>query len=442
MSRLGKLAGPASPPALTTLGVLCLGALMSPGIADAEVELTLEGAVGYTDNMFRTPDGVEEHPASVGLSGTWTRTEGRVVADVEGRVDGVTYLQDTFGDEVLGRLDGQVTWWAVPERFAWVLEDVYGQVTTDPFSPPSPENRQDTNYLSTGPDWYIPFGERMRAYLGGRYGLAQYEYTHDDSDRLLGVAGIDRALSPSSRIGVQGRTETVDYDAEALADFDRHATYLTYEFARDTTLSAETSGLTLHAGYTWLEGGTGDRSAPLFELEYSRPLTSSIQFGLELAIGFSDAALDFAGGGPPGSDAGTDPGVIPQAGVYEERSARAVLDFRRPRTNLSFTVGLADQKYETTTLDRERYDASLSAERRMTSRLTGLAEIRWVRDEYLSEGLDRDDTDTEYRLELQRALGGRSSVRLIGLYASRSSDDPLNEFDEMRGWLAFDYSLR
>ena len=73
----------------------------------------------------------------------------------------------------------------------------------------------------------------------------------------------------------------------------------------------------------------------------------------------------------------------------------------------------------------------------MTHRLTGLAGVHWSRDEYESGGLDREDTDTEYRLELRRELGRRSSLSMVGMYSSRSSDDPLIEYDETRGYIVF-----
>ena len=396
---------------------------------------------GYTDNLQRQPEGEDEVPASLGLTGTWIETTRHLAVDVEGRVDGIKYFNDTVDDEVVGQLDGSLTWWAVPERFAWVVENVYGQVATDPFQPISPGNRENTNFFSTGPDWYIPFGERMRAYLGGRYGMARYELTDADSDRLVGIAGIDRAVSSKSRLGVQVSSESVDFDSTLQSDFDRQEVYARYEFSRDQQTDGLPSGLTVNAGYTWLDGDAGDDSAPLIEVLYSKALSSSVRVGLELASRFSDAGLEFAAGGLPGSGPGTDPGVIPQAGVYEERSGLATIDFQRQRTTLGFAVRLADEMYETDTLDRRRYDLRLTAERRMTRRLTGSAGVLWSRNQYESGGLDREDTDTEYRLELRRELGKRSSIAVIGLYASRSSDDPLVEFDETRGYLVFDYSL-
>ena len=330
---------------------------------------------------------------------------------------------------------------------------MYGQVATDPFQAISPENRQNTNVLSTGPDWYIPLGARTRAYIGGRFGTVTYETTTAaDSERLLGIAGVDRAVSSASRLGVQATTETVGFDSTLQPDFDRQQAYVRYKFGRqqqsdgrqltEQQLEDRQSELTVNVGYTWLTSDVSDRSEPLVEVEYFRSLSPSVNLRLEFARRFADAGVEFAAGGLPGSSAGTDPGVIPLAGVYYENSGRFVIDFRRPRTILSCAVGVSDQQYETVALDRRRYDAQVTAERRMTRHLTGIAGVYWSRDDYELDSLDRRDTDTDYRLELRRELGRRSSLAIVGLYASRSSDDPRAEFDETRLYAVFTYSLR
>lgn len=444
MKRLQNSGMPADA-ALIALAAVCLLAITSPVFA--EVELGAELTAGYTDNVLRQPDAEDEIPAALGLTGRWVETTRHLAADVEGRVDGLTYFNDTVDDEVLGQLDASLAWWAVPDELAWVVDNVYGQVATDPFSPISPDNRENTNVLSTGPDWFIPFGERLRAYLGGRYGTVHYEVTDADSDRWLAIAGIDRAMSSRSRLGIQASSESVDFDSAQQDDFDRREAYARYEFSHERQAAGERqatgspTGLTVNAGYTWLEGDAGNHSAPLLELGYSREITASVRIGLELASRYSDAGLGFAAGGLPGSEPGTDPGVIPGAGVFEERSGLATLDFQRQRTTLSLALGLADELYETASLDRRRYDAQLTAERRMSRRMTGSAGVRWTQYEYESGGLDREDTDTEYRLELRRELGQRSSIAVVGLHASRTSDDVADEFDETRGYLVFAYSL-
>jgi len=74
--------------------------------------------------------------------------------------------------------------------------------------------------------------------------------------------------------------------------------------------------------------------------------------------------------------------------------------------------------------------------------MTGVASASWSSNDFQSGGLEREDVDTEYRLELRRELGRRSSLAVVGMYASRSSDDPLVEYDETRGYIVFSYSLR
>lgn len=406
--------------------------------ARAEVDLVAEATAGYTSNLLRVPDGESDVPVSLGLSGGWTESTRHLSADVSGRVSGVRYLDDTYDDEVLGQVDGTVTWWPVPEQFAWVLENSYGQISSDPFSPVGPANRQNTNYLSTGPDWFIPLGGRMRAYLGGRYGSVRYEETTvSNNERLMGILGMDRAVSSASRLGVQASTEAVDFDSELQPDFDRHAAYVRYEFSR----GAEAE-LVVNAGYTWLSTDADDQSAPLLQVQLSRPLSASLTFRLELVSQFSDAGQSFAAEGSPDFGEGVDSIVLPEFGVFEERGGRAGIAFERARNTLTLGAGMFDEIYETDALDRRRYDVDFRVERRMNERTTGSASVVWSRNDFESDGTEREDTDTEYRLELRRQLGRRTSLALVGLHASRSSDDPATEFDETRGYLVLGYTLR
>ena len=311
---------------------LALGALTLHDSASAEVNLSVEATAGYTSNLLRVPDGDDDYPIALGLAGTWTEDTRHLSADVEGRVDAIRYLEGRYDEQdVLGQLDGSVIWWAVPEQVAWVLRNVYGQVTIDPFTPIGPANRQNTNFLSTGPDWYVRLGERTRAYLGGRFGSAWYENTDDNSERLLGIVGIDRAVASLAHVGVEVSTESVDFDSVLQPDFDRSEAYVRYQYSGD-----DEHGLTVNAGYTWLSSDADDRSAPFLRVLLFRPLSASIDLQLELFSGFSDASTDFVAGGVPGSVVGTDPGVISSGGPYESRGGRGVIEFERSRTTARF----------------------------------------------------------------------------------------------------------
>mgnify|MGYP006883611908 CR=1 FL=1 len=79
--------------------VLVLGVLALHDSANAEANLSVEMTAGYTNNLLRRPEGLAEVPASLGLTGTWTETTRHLAAAVEGRVDGIKYLKDTYGSE-------------------------------------------------------------------------------------------------------------------------------------------------------------------------------------------------------------------------------------------------------------------------------------------------------------------------------------------------------
>ena len=438
---------------LRVVTAVALGVLALQDFASAEANLYVEATAGYTDNLLRLPDGEADVPVALGLTGTWIETTRRLSADVEGRVYGVTYLRDNFDDEILGEFDGALTWWFVPERFAWVVQNIYDQVATDPFAPISPENRQNMNFVSTGPDMYVPLGTRTRAYFGGRYESAQYQTVDTDDQRLMGIAGIDRSLSQWSRLGGQAKTESVDFESDLRPDFDRQEVYVHYEFSREhpsesienseyPSLGEQQAELMVSVGYAWLSSDSSDSSAPLLRVSIARSLSPRFNLRLELANEFSDAGTAFAAGRPPEQSDEGGPVIIPQAGPYEERSGRAAIDYRRPRTVISLSIGAANQQYETIDLDRKFSDVRLTAERRMTQRLTGSASVTVSKDDYRSGGLDREDTDTEYQLGMRREIGRRSSLAIIALHASRSSDNPSNEYDETRGYVVFDYSLR
>ena len=98
-------------------------------------------------------------------------------------------------------------------------------------------------------------------------------------------------MSSSHALGVQVSTESVDFDSVLQPDFDRSEAYVRYEYSRAK------HGLTVNAGYTWQSSDADDRSAPLLEVLFSRPLSASIDLQLELFSRFSDAGVDFAAGG-------------------------------------------------------------------------------------------------------------------------------------------------
>ena len=65
------------------------------------------------------------------------------------------YLDDTFDSQVVGGIFGNLSYGIVPDRLIWQVQDNFSQVDVDALAVESPDNRQNLNYFTTGPDLHF-----------------------------------------------------------------------------------------------------------------------------------------------------------------------------------------------------------------------------------------------------------------------------------------------
>src|SRR5688572_9039668 len=135
------------------------GALLAVSVADAtDFQYAIEAGAGTTDNITRQPVNPEDETiATVGLDLQLRRDASKV--DVDALIDLAyfDYLNDTFSSDLLGIAFADIHAELVPDRFSWVLTDSFGQLSLDPFEASTPENRENVNLLTTGPDFLMRF---------------------------------------------------------------------------------------------------------------------------------------------------------------------------------------------------------------------------------------------------------------------------------------------
>src|SRR5690349_6987739 len=262
-----------------------------PAAADTfEYRATL--GAGYTDNIRRDPiNEQQENLATAGLLFSYDANTRRLHADVVGDVEYQEYLNNTFDAEVLGNVYADASFSLIPDQLVWVLTDGFGQVLHDPFQPPNPANRENINYLSTGPEFFVGLGSQMRLRMAGRYSLANYEDDPFDSNTTSGEIGLLRALSDRSSVSLNARVATTKYDEEALnADFDQRSAYVQYEVrGARTNISAD-------LGYEVLDRDISDdeESGAHVKVDVSRRLSHSSVLTLSGSHRFATAASEFA----------------------------------------------------------------------------------------------------------------------------------------------------
>lgn len=324
--------------AAATLGAQVVGA------ADFAWESSLTG--GNSDNIRRTDaDPIDETFLGAGLRFSFDKDSTRLHADVVGDLAYMEYLDNTFDSEVIGNVAATGRFAFIPERFEWVLSDNFGQVLQDPFAPSTPDNRENINYLSTGPDFTLAFGSQTRLRLGARYGLVTYQDSPLDSENTSGELALIRVLSGASSMGLHVTAARVKYKEEfggLNADYDQRESFLRYEATgARTRVSAD-------AGYTEIERNAleGKQNGPLFRLEIVRRLSASSTGTLAGGREFANSGDAFAQGQSTGDiSLGTAPG---QQTVQPFTRDYATLgwDFARARTGLSLLGSWEDHSYK------------------------------------------------------------------------------------------------
>jgi len=136
------------------LGIM--GAACAPA-AEFSGELGV-GAI-YSDNIRLAPTDPTGDTIGVATTDFSLHEEARhLVADVAANLQYLTYAHSIYSNELVGDFTGYGKIALLPGRIDWVVQDNFGQQQLDPGLPVTPENLENINYFSTGPDVTIPLG--------------------------------------------------------------------------------------------------------------------------------------------------------------------------------------------------------------------------------------------------------------------------------------------
>jgi len=363
--------------------------LLPLGVAGAQ-EVDLEFTIGayHTDNAGRTS--VDEQSDTVGEAGLRlgiARERGRLTADVSADLRFQKYFDDSYDDELMGGLDGTLTYWFLPERFSWVVQDNFGKALIEPRNVDTPANRQNANYFSTGPDFRLPLGDRTELVLSGRWSDASFDEGEQDNQRLTGNVGLVRHLSASSSMSLNAMAERVEYGEELLnSDYDRQSAYLGYD-----TRGARTT-LSLRAGYTALHDFGDTTDGPLFDLTVARELSPRSTLTLNAGTNLTDSAEAMRrdqGISGVGIDGGT--GIV-SADPFQSDYASLELALTGVRTSVDFGVHWRAEDHErSAALNRDSIGASVTLTRRFSQTLSMSLYGGWTTQDFADSDVEFDE---------------------------------------------------
>lgn len=408
------------------------GLLFGAAAANADVSYSLEAGMGYSDNIERVPTNEQDEKiGTVAVDLAWTERTRRLTADADVDLSYFEYLDNTFESEVVGTADGLFTVGIVPERFTWLFQDSFGQAQTDPFTPITPDNRENLNYFTTGPDVIVRLGSAGALRLFGRYADTDYERSPLDAERTSAGLALARQPSQRSELAINAISEQIDFADETNPDYDRDSAFISYR------LDGSRTDINTELGYTWLEPADGAKTGGLLaNLSVIRDLSAASTLQLDLGTQFTDASDALRSAIEGGAVGGPD--VTATADPFEGRFVSLRWAFSRNRTGLTLGASWNEDRYEQQTqLDRTRVAYEAIFTRRMASSLDLMLMAVLNDEEFDTTGLTSDELNVVARLNwrIGRALGLALSVER----SDRDSSTGLGEYVENRAFLTLTY---
>ncbi|MFU8830608.1 MAG: hypothetical protein ACNA7J_00505 [Wenzhouxiangella sp.] len=242
------------------------GPVETPELFRLDLELGLE----HSDNRARiSPRGSSETAllprAILDLSRSGNRLTLRAAGDAELRVP----LHGPFGNDLEANLIGRLNWHIIEESLDWIVENVASASPIDPSAVDTPENRQQTNVLTTGPRWIVRPSAAWSGLFDARY-IHSYAEDSDafNSDRLALAARAVRRLGGGRQLsaGVEAAETRFRDDEFSAADFQRLDLVGRY---RSTRADFD---LDIAAGRTWIDldrGGVLEDTLARLQLVWS-----------------------------------------------------------------------------------------------------------------------------------------------------------------------------
>ena len=300
-------------------------AAVSANTDAARVDYSIDAGVEHDDNVLL--EAVNPSSALVwhtGLGFLATETNSTIQASANGRVDYRGFPDGDYDNTVEGVLDGRLNWVMLQDRLSFSVDERLQMEAIDRFAADSPENRQQINIVSLGPNLFFNVGQTTRGQLEARYIDTYAEVTPQFNSQRWGVAlRAIKDLGPSSSLSFNVQTQDVDFDDDLLSlDYKRNDLYARYE------RTFPNLDYNVDLGYSRLDyRDAGGRSNPLVRAELAWRPSQRSRLTLFAANQFADAAYTAI------SDVGRT--SIPERVLIDGQSITAAI-YREQRVALSY----------------------------------------------------------------------------------------------------------
>jgi hypothetical protein len=414
------------------LGILTL--LAGGGVQADEFLPRAALSVIYSDNISRQANNIGSDTVVTASAGFhYLHDSQRWHTDLAALGSYTDFLENTFDSRTLGSgsLLAGVT--LLPRYLTWEVQDNYGQIATDSFSAIETADRQNVNYLTTGPNLQFPLG-RSRIDLQARYSDVAYDGTSTlDNTRTSAELSLVRPWTDIRTLSVNLFRQHTEFDRDDL--FRNYYLNSAFLSLRSTP---RRSVYQFELGATEVDDGLRKSRGTLLGLTYGHELTqaSSIQFYGRR--GFADSAdtFRFEQGGS------SDPIIIDhnvqvRADPYRETRIDAAFVSSRARGAFSVMPYMVDENY----INNDAFDRKRIGLRADVSYAFGAT---WRLDGFISgEHFTYADSAFDHR-DVQMAVGVARylsvSTQLTGRFERFDRSGTVDDYTENRVMLLIAYA--
>jgi hypothetical protein len=225
-----------------------LGATLfsSLGAFALEFEPGVGAGLEYTDNAALTPDNEDSDLIAIGYLGARIEDDsgplhGRATTSLSYN----HYTENTFSDKYYFNLGANAGWRMIENRLEWQLQNYFTQQSINSLDANTPNNTQNTNAFSFGPNIYFPLSGPHAFTLRPLYRDFYYENSDTDNQQYALQAAWTYKMYRTLDVGLVGEVARVKYDDDQL-----------YPNYTSKTLHLALSGRRVNSEYTLNLGAT------------------------------------------------------------------------------------------------------------------------------------------------------------------------------------------
>jgi hypothetical protein len=228
--------------------ILSAGFLLgSPSVSALEIEPGVGAGLLYTDNAKLTADNEDDDLVVVGYAGARIdENNGPFRLNAEAELIHLNYTRGSYDNKTYPSLRATTSWEQIRGRLNWQASNFFTQRDSDSLEGSTPDNIQNTNVFTFGPDITFPDWGRHTLALNPRYRNFYYEDEGTDNQQYELPASWFYQMYPTFGVGLSGSITKVDYDGgnNQASDYTRRV------------LQAGLSGTTVRSEYSLNLGST------------------------------------------------------------------------------------------------------------------------------------------------------------------------------------------